>query len=330
MDNWHVQIAVVTEFLSGFVHIHARRRLTQMPSVHFDIVDVFAETRYAGNQLAVVSGAKVLDSLEMQRIANEMHFSETTFVMSDKPKDGGYDVRIFTPAAEVPFAGHPTLGTAYVIRNRIGNASTETITLNVKVGKIPVTFEKDRSDQEILWMTQVPPVFGKKLDIARVARVLGLATADFDDRFPIQEISTGLPFIIVPLKSLDAIKRAKVNMVLQHDLGEETSLDFLVFSPETYGKENDLNVRVFVDILGIPEDPATGSGNGCLAGFLSKYEYFGTDAVNVRVEQGYEINRRSILRLRARRKNEEIEVKVGGKVIPVAEGELLGSHENHV
>ncbi len=289
----------------------------------FEIVDVFAEERFAGNQLAVVLDAGGLSDVEMQKIANEMHFSETTFIMSDKLRDDGYDVRIFTPVAELPFAGHPTVGTAYVIRNRFGKASVDKITLNLKVGQILVTFEKDKSGEEILWMMQVPPVFGPKLDTAKVAKVLGLATTDFDDRFPIQEVSTGMPFIIVPLKNLDAVKRAKVNLAFERELGEVKSPEFLVFSPETYGEENDLNVRVFVDILGIPEDPATGSGNGCLAGFVSKYEYFGTDAVNVRVEQGYEINRRSILRLKAQTRNDEIEVKVGGKVIPVARGELL-------
>jgi trans-2,3-dihydro-3-hydroxyanthranilate isomerase len=287
----------------------------------FELLDVFAEEKYAGNQLAVVANASILDDVEMQRIANEMHFSETSFIMSDEESNEGYDVRIFTPTAELPFAGHPTLGTAYVIRNRLVGRSIRQIVLNLKVGKIPVTFEKDAHDQEIPWMKQVPPVFGRRFQARKISRTLGLDIEDIDGRFPIQEVSTGIPFVIVPLKTLAAVKRARVDRIAQSE--KEASSDFLVFCPETYEKNNDLNVRVFVDLLGIPEDPATGSANGCLAGYLSMYKYFGNEDVKVRVEQGYEINRRSILQLKARRKNGDIEVKVGGKVVSVATGHFV-------
>jgi len=123
----------------------------------FYLVDVFAEEKYAGNQLAVIRKAADLSAEQMQRIANETHFSETTFILSDQPKNGGYDVRIFTPHQEVPFAGHPTLGTAYVIRNYIAEDNPTSLKLNLGVGQIPVAFEKTAEGQEVTWMKQKPP-----------------------------------------------------------------------------------------------------------------------------------------------------------------------------
>jgi trans-2,3-dihydro-3-hydroxyanthranilate isomerase len=293
-----------------------------MKGLSFYLVDVFAEEKYAGNQLAVVADAGKLSTDQMQRIANEFHFSETSFILSDTVRDGGYDVRIFTPQTELPFAGHPTLGTAFVIRHRISNKKADRITLNLKVGQIPVTFEKDEKGDDIIWMHQIPPTFGRTLDTQTIAEALNLEVKDIDERFPPQEVSTGIPFIIVPLKNLDAVKRARTDRAKQLELAKDGSADILVFSPETYSKKNDLNVRVFVDLLGIPEDPATGSANGCLAGYLSRHRYFGKEKINVRVEQGYEIRRPSLLRLKAERKEDKIDVHVGGKVTLVATGKL--------
>jgi trans-2,3-dihydro-3-hydroxyanthranilate isomerase len=288
----------------------------------FYLVDVFAEEKYAGNQLAVVADALKLSSDQMQRIANEFHFSETSFILSDTMRNGGYDVRIFTPQTELPFAGHPTLGTAFVIRHRVSDKKVNRITLNLKVGQIPVTFEKDEKAENIMWMHQIPPTFGRTLDNQTIAEALNLQVKDIDERFPTQEVSTGIPFIIAPLKNLDAVKKARTDRAKQLELAQHGSASILVFSPETYRKQNDLNVRVFVDVLGIPEDPATGSGNGCLAGYLCRHRYFGNDKINVRVEQGYEINRPSLLRLRAEKLKDEIDVYVGGKATLVATGKL--------
>ena len=129
-------------------------------SLTFYIVDVFAEERYSGNQLAVVRGGADLSDETLQKIALEMYYSETTFILSEKEIDGGYDVRIFTPGGEVPFAGHPTLGTAYVIRHEILASPARRITLHLKAGKIPVSFG------EGLWMRQLPPTFSTTLDPA--------------------------------------------------------------------------------------------------------------------------------------------------------------------
>jgi len=130
----------------------------------FYIVDVFAEEKYAGNQLAVVRGAKALSDNEMQRIAKEMNYSETTFILSDEKRDGGYDVRIFTPEKEVPFAGHPTLGTAYVIQQKIVKKPIKRMVLNLKVGQIPTTFSYSEEYGDVLWMKQMQPIFGQTFD----------------------------------------------------------------------------------------------------------------------------------------------------------------------
>jgi trans-2,3-dihydro-3-hydroxyanthranilate isomerase len=291
----------------------------------FYIVDVFAEQKYSGNQLAVICRVGEMTDSEMQRIANEMHFSETAFILSDKLQNDGYNVRIFTPSTEVPFAGHPTLGTAYVIGKLLSNAKTQYVKLNLKVGQIKVTFEDRDNNQEFLWMQQMQPEFKNTYSQTFFQKLLTLQTSDFDLRYPIQEVSTGLPFIIVPLNTLDAVKRSRVNRSLLSEITKKSSAGIVVFSPETYTKDKQLNVRVFVDAFGIPEDPATGSGNGCLAAYLSKYKYFGSEEIDISVEQGFEINRPSILYLKTKNKTDGIDVRVGGQVILIAKGELVGA-----
>lgn len=290
-----------------------------MHSHPFFIVDVFAESKYTGNQLAVVRHADDLSEAEMQRIAREMHFAETSFILSDREREGGYDVRIFTSEVQVPFAGHPTLGTAFVIREEIVRNPVATVSLNLAVGKIPVSF-----DGSLLWMKQFAPSLGKPYDADQVAKALGLMTEDIDTRFPIQEVSTGLPILIVPLRNLGAIKRAKNNRTsLRELLDGMASEGVLLFAPETYSPENQLNVRVFFLEIAVPEDPATGSAAGCLAGYLIKTRYFGGREIDLRVEQGYEIRRPSLLQLRATESAESIDVNVGGQVFLVARGELV-------
>jgi len=296
-----------------------------MPKLTFYVVDVFAEEKYAGNQLAVVRDAKQLSTTEMQKIAKEMHFSETSFILSNKKRKGGYDVRIFTPETELPFAGHPTLGTAYTILREIIKKQVNKIILNLKVGQIPVTPTYIKGKPDILWMKQIQPTFGKTFKAETIAQVLNLSVADIDSAFPIQEVSTSVPDIIVPLKTLSAVKRAKIDKEKYYQLIKNIeSKSILIFSPETYHRNNHLNVRFFADYYGIPEDPATGSGNGCLAAYLVKHRYFGQKQINIRVEQGYEIGRPSLLLLKAEEhKKGKIDVNVGGKVIPIAKGELI-------
>ncbi len=291
-----------------------------MNALPFFIADVFAEKKYAGNQLAVFRNAAGLSGEEMQRIAREMNYSETTFILSDDINDGGFDVRIFTPGEEVPFAGHPTLGTAFIIRNEILQGQAESVILNLKVGQIPVTFKPDGTS----WMRQIEPVFGRRHPAQNLATVLGLDEQDLDSRFPIQEVSTGLPFFIVPLKTIKALKAAKIDREKYFDLVNQTEAKgILIFCPQTHEAGNDISVRVFVDYFGVPEDPATGSGNGCLAGYLIKQRYFGKAGIDIRAEQGYEIGRPSLLLLKADEKEGKISIMVGGKTVLVARGQFV-------
>jgi trans-2,3-dihydro-3-hydroxyanthranilate isomerase len=295
----------------------------------FHLVDVFAESPYGGNELAVVRDAGRLSANEMQKIAREFNFSETTFIVSRENSGAKaallFKVRIFTPMRELPFAGHPTLGTAYVIQKFIMKKRVPDITLDLKAGRIPVTLVYLRGGElDRLWMRQAEPTFGKRrLDAKELSSVLGIRPDDIDPRFPIVEVSTGLPFIIVPLLGLDAVKRCRVDGKscgeLLQKVGEE---GILVFSPEAREAGDDLSVRVFVEAFGVPEDAATGSGNGCLAAYLSHYRYFRSEEVDAKVDQGHEIGRPSRIYLKARQEGGKLRVSVGGRVASVGVGKF--------
>lgn len=288
------------------------------------VVDVFAEEKYAGNQLAVVANAASLSTADMQRIARETNFSETTFVLSDKPRDGGFDVRIFTPANEMPFAGHPTLGTAWVIRHYLAADRPRQVALNLQLAQIPVSFRDGDDGVERAWMRTPQPSFGQRFDAKDLAPLHDLDPSDIDARFPIEEVAIGVGFTFVPVRSLAAMKRARFRLErfeqIQH-LGFNPCT--FLFCPETYSAENQLNARLFGAAVGIAEDPATGSANACLAAYLLRHSYIDGDHIHVRVEQGYEIGRPSLLYLHATRRGEATEIEVGGRVIPTARGELL-------
>jgi trans-2,3-dihydro-3-hydroxyanthranilate isomerase len=287
------------------------------------IVDVFGKEKYSGNQLAVVLPDHEIQQETMQRIAAEFNFSETTFINTGEKLSNGYNVRIFCPRNEVPFAGHPTLGTAFIIRDEIIKNSIEKIVLNFKIGPITVTFDSN-DDSETLWMRQIQPEFGKIYDAKEISRVINVSPDDIDDAYPVQEVSTGLPFVLVPLKNLLAVKSSSINIESYNRVfikGREKPI--FIFCPETYEPENQINCRMFAHIFGISEDPATGSANGCLAGYLVHYHYFKKGTIDVRVEQGYEINRKSLLYLKAEKEIDRINIRVGGKVIKIAQGTLL-------
>lgn len=290
----------------------------------FYLVDVFAESKYAGNQLAVVCNAADLSALDMQKIAAEMNYSETTFILSDEARDGGYDVRIFSLDEELPFAGHPTLGTAFIIQQQIIGKAISEVRLNLKVGQIPVTFSYLDGKPDQLWMQQIAPTFGLTFSPIDLARALNIDPGSIDHRFPIEEVSTGLPFIIVPLKDLAAIKNCYIDRVGYMKLIDQAEAkSIFVFCPECYDPRNQINARMFDDFHGIAEDPATGSANGCLAAYLVKNRYYGAPAIDIKVEQGYEIGRPSLLLLKAEEEGGSVSVSVGGRVIMVAVGELV-------
>jgi trans-2,3-dihydro-3-hydroxyanthranilate isomerase len=292
-----------------------------VPSNRFHLVDVFATERYAGNQLAVVEDPASFAAEEMQALAAEFGFSETTFVaLADTDADAPFYTRIFTPRAEIPFAGHPTLGTAWVVRERTGG-DADRVVLDLPVGEIPVDV-RTTDGAETLWMRQQPPTFGDRRSRDRAADVLGLPVDAFDPDLPVQAVSTGLPTVVVPLRDRDALSGIDVD----HDaydafVADSEAKNVLAFCFDPRDAANDLAVRVFAPFYDVPEDPATGSSNGCLAGYLVRH-HADDGRVTARVEQGYEMGRPSLLFLDARDEGEGVTVEVGGRVVPVGEGTL--------
>lgn len=296
--------------------------------LHFVQIDVFASERLQGNPLAVFTDARRLSDTDMQGIAREVNLQETTFVLP-RPvaveRDQGVKVRIFTPNEEIPFGGHPTLGTAMVLRNRLTNetsgaAGVSQIVLDLKVGKIPVTFTRDAEGQLFGEMQQVDPVFGKIHDRATVANLLGVKPTDISDAAPIQIVSTGLPFAIVPLNSLDVLKtlRPRQSEIQAYFGAESTSTDFYYVTRDTRDKRVGLRARG-IDSIG--EDPATGSAAGCTASWLVRYG-LQKSAETLHIEQGVEMQRPSHIYVRAEKYGDKItNVRVGGHAVEVAQGE---------
>lgn len=292
-----------------------------MSKPRFFITDVFTSRRYAGNPLATLIDCAGLADEEMQCIAREFNFAETTFVTALEPRDGAWDVRIFTPKVEVDFAGHPTLGTAHVIRKHLLQSETDEVVLNLRIGHIPVRFSTTPDGAPLLWMKQAAPQFGTTHEAEILAPVLGLDVNDIEPAWPIAEVSTGLPHIVVPLKNLGALRRMQVN----HDhymalVADGWARIVLAFSRDSYESHQALAVRVFAGFYGVPEDAATGSGNGCLAAYLARHRVLGSSHIDLATGQGYEIGRPSTLALRADETATGLEVFVGGSLVDVAEG----------
>ena len=299
----------------------------------FHIVDVFAQQKFTGNQVVVVECDHRLSDEEMQRIAREMNFPETSFVYTEIQNNGGYDVRIFTPTREVSFSGHPTLGTAFVINHFLTPGVQKEIRLNIATGSVLINAEnlggKDSSSiisksKPILTSGQKKPEFGHVFEPVLLSRVLNLDMDEIEQSYPIQAVTIGIGFIIVPIKSLKVLKRVKINLERYNWLISRTDAkSILVYCCETENPMNQVHVRVFADYYGLPEDTATGSGNGALAAYLAKYECFGSNHVDIRVEQGYEIGRPSLILAKATIEGEKIDVSIGGRIVLVAQGEIL-------
>jgi trans-2,3-dihydro-3-hydroxyanthranilate isomerase len=303
------------------------------PLLH--IVDVFAERPYGGNPLAVVVTSCELPAGTMQGVAAEMNFSETTFVSPERSPDGGHSVRIFTPMREIAFAGHPILGTAWVLRDVLGQtsgSSTEgSVVLNLQVGQIPVTFESTAADSdkvplkaETAWFRAPPAVLGDSCPRELMATALGIAPTDVLDTSPIQQVTSGASAMIVPLSGLSALRRCRLNLAAYAPLIERglPSLVYL-YCQETERPENDLSARFFFDAHGVREDPATGNGAAFLGHYILEHRVFRGDSMRLRIEQGREVRRPSLILLRALRGLAGAEVSVGGRVIPVVRGELV-------
>ena len=288
------------------------------------IVDVFAERAYAGNPLAVVVMDEALSEEAMQRVASEMNFSETAFVRPTSDPDEGHHVRIFTPAREIAFAGHPILGAAWVVRHHVAAGNAGTVRLDLAVGQVQVSFERSGEAGEVAWFLAPPITLGPTCARERIAPALGLAPDEIDHRFPVQELAAGTAAMIVPLRTLESLRRCRLDLAAYAPLASDGFPPLVyLFCAETHERGNDLCARFFFEAHGVREDPATGNGAAFLGAYLLEHGYFPSAELRLRIEQGHEVGRPSLVRLRARRAGGSREIHVGGKVIPIVRGELL-------
>jgi trans-2,3-dihydro-3-hydroxyanthranilate isomerase len=286
------------------------------------VVDVFAERPYAGNQLAVVISERPLADATMQLIAAETNYSETTFVAPAAESDGGYRVRMFTPAREIAFAGHPILGTAWVLRQQLGLASAE-LHLNLAVGQVRVAFERGAAGPDVGWFIAPPVTLGATCDAAAMATGLGLARDDLDLDLPVQQASAGTAAMIVPIRTLAALHRARLRLDGYADLATQGFPPLVyLFCLQSLHQRNDIAARFFFEAQGVREDPATGNGAAFLGAYLLEHRLY-KRGFQLRIEQGYRLRRPSIVMLRGRSHDGVREISVGGWVVPTIRGELL-------
>ncbi len=295
-------------------------------------VDVFTDVPFGGNPLAVFPEAEGLTSEEMQKLAREMNLSETTFVLPPEAPGADFKVRIFTPAAELPFAGHPVVGTHWVLAHldRVDlKAPVTEVRFELGVGVLPADLEVADGRVNRVVITSDQPRFLTVLeDLTELVAGLGIpAEAITDTGLPVQVVSTGMPALMVPVRSLaevQALDTGSFNVAALRRACEPVGTEIvLLFTFETERPEATVHVRMFAPALGVPEDPATGSANGTLGAYLVHHQAVTvSEGTNHFIsEQGAEMDRPSTLHLLVDRAGGEVtRVRVGGQVVPVLEG----------
>lgn len=301
-----------------------------MPTFPFVTADVFTRERFGGNQLAVFPDARGLDPDLMQRIAREFNFSETTFVLPPSDPKHTRRVRIFTPGSELPFAGHPTVGTAFVLATigdiKLDGGETK-IVFEEGVGPVPVTIRAENGVPGFAQLTAAKlPEVGPTAPAARdLARALGLDAGDvLDGRVGPEGASCGVPFLFVPVKDRATLGRARVKIdELEKVLGDYWTQKAFVFCDDPERPDSHYRARMFAPGIGVPEDPATGSAVAAFAGYLAKRDSRRDGTLRWVVEQGFEMGRPSILEAEADvRGGAVVAVRVGGHSVLVTRGEL--------
>ncbi|HEV2115675.1 MAG TPA: PhzF family phenazine biosynthesis protein [Terriglobales bacterium] len=293
------------------------------PTRRFSVVqmDVFSAKPLEGNPLAVFPDARGLSDAEMQAVAREMNLSETTYIFpreASVQRERGVRVRIFTVGEELPFAGHPTLGTAFVLR---GSSGAQEVALDLKVGKIPVRFEDGRGQPVFGEMRQRDPELGEVHERAAVAAAAGLRPEEIVDDVPIQTVSTGVAFVIVPLRSLATMQGMRVDLQHAAEYLERGPGKFFYFvSREAVDPSARLHARMF---FYNGEDPATGSAAGCAAAWMTAHGV-AKPGERALIEQGVEMGRPSRIFVRADKDgNRVVNVRVGGNAVEVLRGEVV-------
>jgi trans-2,3-dihydro-3-hydroxyanthranilate isomerase len=281
------------------------------------LLDVFTDRPFTGNQLAVFPFADDLTSAQMQKLANEINYSETTFILEKSDSTADRDVRIFTPQTELPFAGHPTLGTAYALLNLIDSPlkNKNQLILKTQVGNIRLA----RSGEHIRMRQNDPEFFNIYRDKREIAKLVGLTADDIADDWPMEEVSTGNSLLMVPVKGLSAIGKAVGNMNrLIEFFKQKSSIAPYLFTLDTIDSASKIHTRMFAPHLGIIEDPATGSAAGPLTGYLLKHGVFG-DQFEIQNEQGIEMGRPSKILMKGSIVDGRYRIEIGGNCYYIGE-----------
>jgi trans-2,3-dihydro-3-hydroxyanthranilate isomerase len=301
--------------------------------LRYHLVDVFTDRQFGGNPLAVFTNGRGIPAERMQAIAKELNLSETTFVLPPEDNANDYRVRIFTPGQELPMAGHPTVGTTYVLARehlieRGGEGAETTIKLEEGVGTIPVRIEwRGGGEARFIEMQQPRPTFGARVeDMAAVAEMLSIDGDEIDAALPLEVVSCGVPFLYVPVRSLRAVRSIKFRTdVWESKLKAVVPPEVFVFTREVEFPGSTVHSRMFAPGMGIYEDPATGGASGPLGCYLVKHGVVPCDEGEAAIlsEQGIEMGRPSFIHVRIAREGEEITgVRVGGECRFMGEGYL--------
>ena len=302
--------------------------------IQFYKADVFADEAFGGNPVAVVPNAQGLTDREFQKIAREMNLSETVFVVPPTDPAAIVKLRIFTPTQEIPFAGHPVIGTFFVLSLLNRFPLQEPVTrfiFECNIGLFPVELGVFNGSVEQVIMSQPEPQFFETVDnlqdLYEISRALGLNKTNIvDTHLPIEIVSTGLPVVIVPVRTLTAVKSIQVDLTGTMEVCDRLGVNgMMVFTPITVEDWAHVHTRMFAAPIGIIEDPATGSASGALGAYLVKNGVVDVGpTTEIMMEQGYEIDRPSRILVQVFSDDDKIqEIKVGGQAVLVAEGKLL-------
>jgi len=297
--------------------------------IPFTLVDVFTSRPFGGNQLAVFTDGAALSAGAMQELAHEMNFSESTFVMPPE-SSGARRVRIFTPSHEMPMAGHPTVGTTWLLASRgeiaLDSPSVDA-TLQLGIGPVTVTVESTGGEPNFVWMAHRAAEFGaKRRDRGRIAKAIGISAADIRDDLPIQIVSTGFPFIFVPLRTLDALAKCSPNAPAIAALfkpGEQVLAIYMFVANEA--GEFAPRSRMFAPHDGVAEDPATGGAAGPFGAYAAQYRLINPEPkASFVIHQGVEMGRPSEIHVEVTRRDAgACAVRIGGRCAIVGEGSIF-------
>lgn len=303
-----------------------------MKQLHYSLVDVFTNQPFGGNQLAVFPDARGLTAETMQALAKELNLSESAFVLPAQDAVSDYRVRFFTPAVELPMAGHPTVGTAFVLAHegmlQLGEPET-TITFEEGVGMVPVTLSVRDRHLHLIQMRQPLPTFGPVFaDREAVAQMLSLDLAHLETTLPLEVVSCGVPFLFVPVKSLEAMRAIRFRL----DIWERVLRDFaaphvFAFTQEVVHPTSTVHSRMFAPAMGIAEDPATGAASGPLGCYLVRHGLVQPTTMGTSQmvsEQGFELGRPSLVQVKIEQDGPHITgVSIGGQCYFMGKGQIM-------